>query len=155
MSIEITWNQYKGSVKEFFQHTAKIWIFIIFLNCFLLEFFRWDIKSIEQLPEYMKICFLALYNTTNEMGYEILKDQGLNIIPYLHKVVLHASLIPFSLLSNSVSFTEKKNLNWVLVSGLSKAHSLKGTMDPNQEPELESTNRTHNQVFTVGVLLEF
>ncbi|RWR98141.1 E-beta-ocimene/myrcene synthase [Cinnamomum micranthum f. kanehirae] len=24
----------------------------------------------------MKICFLALYNTTNQMGYEILKDQG-------------------------------------------------------------------------------
>ncbi|XXG69538.1 hypothetical protein AAC387_Pa06g2380 [Persea americana] len=47
---------------------------------------RWEIKSIDRLPEYMKICFLALYNTTNEMGYEILKDQGINIIPHLHKV---------------------------------------------------------------------
>lgn len=55
----------------------------------LLEFFRWDIESMERLPEYMKICFLALYNTTNKMGNEILKDQGLNILPYLHKVVLH------------------------------------------------------------------
>nr|URM60433.1 (+)-borneol diphosphate synthase [Cinnamomum camphora] len=55
------------------------------LECFTDAVDRWDIKSIDLLPEYMKICFLALYNTTNEMGYEILKDQGINIIPYLQK----------------------------------------------------------------------
>ncbi|RWR97840.1 terpene synthase 10-like protein isoform X1 [Cinnamomum micranthum f. kanehirae] len=55
------------------------------LECFTDAVDRWDIKSIDRLPEYMKICFLALYNTTNQMGYEILKDQGINIIPYLQK----------------------------------------------------------------------
>lgn len=39
--------------------------------------FRWDIKAMDQLPEYMKICFLALYNSTNQMAYDLLlKEQG-------------------------------------------------------------------------------
>ncbi|XP_031270973.1 terpene synthase 10-like [Pistacia vera] len=46
---------------------------------------RWDIKAMEQLPQYMKICFLALYNAINEMGFDALKEQGVNIIPYLTK----------------------------------------------------------------------
>ncbi|KAK8717300.1 hypothetical protein V6N13_044572 [Hibiscus sabdariffa] len=41
---------------------------------------RWDIKAMERLPDYMKICFLALYNTVNEMAYDILKDQGHDVV---------------------------------------------------------------------------
>nr|WKW91727.1 TPS3 [Cinnamomum burmanni] len=44
---------------------------------------RWDLEAMEQLPEYMKTCFLALYNSINEIGYGILKEQGRNVIPYL------------------------------------------------------------------------
>ncbi|RZC46230.1 hypothetical protein C5167_039179 [Papaver somniferum] len=44
---------------------------------------RWDTKEMEKLPYSMKICFLALYNTTNEMAFETLKDQGWDILPYL------------------------------------------------------------------------
>lgn len=39
------------------------------------------------LPDYMKLFFLALYNTTNEMTYDCLKEQGENILPYLRKAV--------------------------------------------------------------------
>ncbi|KAF8409454.1 hypothetical protein HHK36_005530 [Tetracentron sinense] len=46
---------------------------------------RWDINAMQQLPHYMKICFLALYNSTNEMAYDILKEQGVDIIIYLKK----------------------------------------------------------------------
>ncbi|KAI9094161.1 hypothetical protein K1719_026743 [Acacia pycnantha] len=42
---------------------------------------RWDINAIHVLPKYMKVCFLALYNTVNEMTYEALKEQGHNILP--------------------------------------------------------------------------
>ncbi|KAI7980749.1 hypothetical protein LOK49_Contig111G00009 [Camellia lanceoleosa] len=35
------------------------------------------------LPDYMKLCFLTLYNTVNEMTYDTLKQHGVNIIPYL------------------------------------------------------------------------
>ncbi|XP_019453842.1 PREDICTED: myrcene synthase, chloroplastic-like isoform X2 [Lupinus angustifolius] len=44
---------------------------------------RWDPKTIDNLPDYMKICFLALYNFVNELGHEILKENGCDITPYL------------------------------------------------------------------------
>ncbi|CAL5410998.1 unnamed protein product [Camellia sinensis] len=36
----------------------------------------------------MKICFQALYNTTNEVAYEIQEEKGWknSVLPYLHKV---------------------------------------------------------------------
>ncbi|MCL7027342.1 hypothetical protein MKW94_016227 [Papaver nudicaule] len=46
---------------------------------------RWDCKAMEKLPDYMKICFLALYNTVNEMAFEILSEQQFDILPYLTK----------------------------------------------------------------------
>ncbi|OIT20040.1 PREDICTED: (-)-camphene/tricyclene synthase, chloroplastic-like [Nicotiana attenuata] len=46
---------------------------------------RWDIKAMEQLPDYMKICYLALFNSTNEMAYDILKEKGINFLPYFTK----------------------------------------------------------------------
>ena len=49
--------------------------------------FRWDIKAVQVLPDYMKLCFLALYNTVNEMAYDTLREQGQDILPYLTKAV--------------------------------------------------------------------
>ncbi|GLT65719.1 hypothetical protein SLA2020_381330 [Shorea laevis] len=46
---------------------------------------RWDINAVKNLPHYMKLCFLALYNTVNEMVYDTLKEKGENILPYLTK----------------------------------------------------------------------
>ncbi|XP_065875355.1 terpene synthase 10-like [Euphorbia lathyris] len=46
---------------------------------------RWDVNEIEQLPDYMKICFVSLHNTINEIGYDVLKEHGFHIIPYLKK----------------------------------------------------------------------
>ncbi|XP_016512603.2 (-)-camphene/tricyclene synthase, chloroplastic-like isoform X2 [Nicotiana tabacum] len=46
---------------------------------------RWELTAMEQLPEYMKVMYLALFNTINEMAYEVLKEQGINILPYLSK----------------------------------------------------------------------
>nr|CAD1822486.1 unnamed protein product [Ananas comosus var. bracteatus] len=44
---------------------------------------RWDALHIKPLPEYMRVCFLALFNTTNDVAYEVMKEKGLNILPYL------------------------------------------------------------------------
>ncbi|XP_048233291.1 terpene synthase 10-like isoform X2 [Ricinus communis] len=46
---------------------------------------RWDVNAMDQLPEYMKLCFLALHNSINEIGYDVLRKQGLYVIPYLKK----------------------------------------------------------------------
>ncbi|KAL5720569.1 hypothetical protein ACHQM5_013231 [Ranunculus cassubicifolius] len=48
---------------------------------------RWDIKTVDELPRYMKLVFLAWYNTTNELAYNIFRDQGLNILPYLREKI--------------------------------------------------------------------
>ncbi|CAJ2654923.1 unnamed protein product [Trifolium pratense] len=55
------------------------------LQLFTTAVERWDINAIQILPEYMKIFFLALYNTVNEFAYETLKDKGHDILPYLIK----------------------------------------------------------------------
>ncbi|KAI3868716.1 hypothetical protein MKX03_025966 [Papaver bracteatum] len=46
---------------------------------------RWDCKATVKLPQYMKICFLALYNTVNEMAFEIRSEQQFDILPHLTK----------------------------------------------------------------------
>ncbi|XP_065873531.1 terpene synthase 10-like isoform X1 [Euphorbia lathyris] len=46
---------------------------------------RWEVTEIEHLPDYMKICFVCLHNTINEIGYDVLKEKGFHIIPYLKK----------------------------------------------------------------------
>ncbi|KAB2634018.1 tricyclene synthase EBOS [Pyrus ussuriensis x Pyrus communis] len=58
---------------------------------------RWDIKAIQILPGYMKLCFLALYNTVNEMVYDTLKEQGEYVLPYVIKLNKDAaSASPFT-----------------------------------------------------------
>ena len=37
---------------------------------------RWDIEALETLPEYMKICYLALFTFVHEVSYDTLKDYG-------------------------------------------------------------------------------
>ncbi|WCJ31207.1 Myrcene synthase chloroplastic [Euphorbia peplus] len=46
---------------------------------------RWDVNEIEQLPDYMKICFVALHNTVDEIANDVLNEKGFHIIPYLKK----------------------------------------------------------------------
>ncbi|MED6213263.1 hypothetical protein PIB30_091447, partial [Stylosanthes scabra] len=53
------------------------------LELFTAAVESWDIKAVQVLPDYMRICFLALYNTVNELAYHVLYNQGLDILPYL------------------------------------------------------------------------
>nr|XP_027105074.1 (3S,6E)-nerolidol synthase 1-like [Coffea arabica] len=46
---------------------------------------RWDLAAVDQLPDYMKKCFRALYDTTNEAGIKIHKKHGFNRTKFLRK----------------------------------------------------------------------
>ncbi|RDX62600.1 Isoprene synthase, chloroplastic, partial [Mucuna pruriens] len=46
---------------------------------------RWNVNTINTLPDYMILCFLAVYNTVNVMAYDIFKERGVNSLPYLTK----------------------------------------------------------------------
>ncbi|KAG6471456.1 hypothetical protein ZIOFF_068898 [Zingiber officinale] len=48
---------------------------------------RWDVNAIEKLPDYLKLCFLAVFNTANDAAYRITKEKGLHILPYLKRAV--------------------------------------------------------------------
>jgi len=41
----------------------------------------------DHLPDYMKLCFFVLFNSINEIAYDILRDQGVDSLPYLKKTV--------------------------------------------------------------------
>lgn len=81
------------------------WIFLTF-NQWLLVFFcdcSWDLKAMDSLPHYMKICFLALYNFVNDVAFIGLKQNGYNIVPYLKKAV-RDYLFLFCLFFNYIFF---------------------------------------------------
>ncbi|XP_074567915.1 monoterpene synthase 8, chloroplastic-like [Curcuma longa] len=46
---------------------------------------RWDVNAIEKFPDYLKLCFLAIFNTANDAAYRITKEKGLDILPYLKR----------------------------------------------------------------------
>ncbi|PRQ52902.1 putative lyase [Rosa chinensis] len=67
---------------------------------------RWDVNAVEILSDYqLELCFLALYNTVNEMTYETLKEQGVNVLPYLTKAY-------------TPTFDEYLANAWISVSGV-------------------------------------
>ncbi|KAI3456387.1 hypothetical protein Pfo_013050 [Paulownia fortunei] len=53
-----------------------------------IEFISWwDPREIQQLPEAIKRCFWALYDTANDIDHEIQKEKGWNsVLPHLKKV---------------------------------------------------------------------
>ncbi|CAI0407016.1 unnamed protein product [Linum tenue] len=46
---------------------------------------RWDVASADQLPDYMRKCFMALHHVTNEIGYKVYKRHGCNQIHSLRQ----------------------------------------------------------------------
>ncbi|KRH22501.2 LOW QUALITY PROTEIN: hypothetical protein GLYMA_13G304700v4 [Glycine max] len=47
------------------------------LELFTEAFERWDVDVINTLPDDMILCFLAVYNTVNELDYNIFKEGGI------------------------------------------------------------------------------
>ncbi|MCL7043798.1 hypothetical protein MKW94_019990 [Papaver nudicaule] len=81
---------------------------------------RWDIYNVEDLPYYMKICFIALYNTTNDMAYEILLKHGFHCISYLKDAIVDFCVAQFEeAKSHEYIPTLEEHLNntWRSVSG--------------------------------------
>lgn len=74
-----------------------------------------------ELPDYMKICFLALFNNVNEIAYEILIEQGFDALSSLKKTVIDLSFshsVPFSFLSSYIEFDTQVVENLGFTGGL-------------------------------------
>lgn len=49
---------------------------------------RWEIGAVlEELAEYMQICYLAMFNFGNELACDVMKIHGLNTLSYIKKEV--------------------------------------------------------------------
>ncbi|KFK35063.1 hypothetical protein AALP_AA5G230300 [Arabis alpina] len=46
---------------------------------------KWDVNRLDELPEYMKLCFLILFNEINGIGCDVLKHKNIDVIPLLRK----------------------------------------------------------------------
>ncbi|ONK59115.1 uncharacterized protein A4U43_C08F3120 [Asparagus officinalis] len=55
------------------------------LNLFLDAISKWELSAVDILPTYMKCCYIALYDITNEIAQSVLKEQGWNPINSLKK----------------------------------------------------------------------
>ncbi|CAM8980238.1 unnamed protein product [Rhodiola kirilowii] len=55
------------------------------VELFTDAFHRWDINGMEQLPLYMKKCYLACFNCTNKIAYDVLFEKGSDVTSYVKK----------------------------------------------------------------------
>ncbi|KAG6394024.1 hypothetical protein SASPL_144604 [Salvia splendens] len=107
---------------------------------------KWDINSLDSLPEYMKICILALFNSVNEFAYHILRDQGFNVISnlrklwaelcrayYLEATWFHSGYVPTT--------DEYLNIAWISSSGPLLLFYAYFTTNPINKKELKSLNQ--------------
>ncbi|KAF3772782.1 Stemar-13-ene synthase [Nymphaea thermarum] len=83
---------------------------------------KWEIGYIDKLPQYMRLCFLALYNTTNQFAYEFMRDKGPNILGYLTRAwaeLCKAFLLEAKWFYNGYTPTVEEYLDnaWVSISG--------------------------------------
>ncbi|KAI4299824.1 hypothetical protein L6164_033249 [Bauhinia variegata] len=120
------------------------------LEIFTSSVERWDIKAMESLPEYMRMCFLALYNTVNEIAYEALKEHGQDILPYLTKAwadMLKAFLqeARWQRQKDLPTFEEYLENAWMSVSGIVILVHAYFLLNHNISKEaLESLQNPHN-----------
>ncbi|CAI0550421.1 unnamed protein product [Linum tenue] len=123
---------------------------------------RWDIDVVQSLPNYMKICFLALYNTINEMAYGFLRKHEHNIIPNLAKLwadMLKAFLKEAKWSHKEIdppTFSEYLENAWRSVSGtvilVHTYYLLDGDENMN---DFDSTKKTLLQLMTYDKILRW
>ncbi|KAL1534411.1 1,8-cineole synthase, chloroplastic [Salvia divinorum] len=113
---------------------------------------RWDIESIDKLPIYMKVCYLALYNFVNEMAYYTLKDKAFNSIPFLRKAwvdLVEAYLIEANWYHKGYkpSLEEYINNAWITVGGIPVlSHLFFRLTNSIHEEAAESVHKYHDIV---------
>ncbi|XP_044461392.1 terpene synthase 10-like [Mangifera indica] len=120
---------------------------------------RWDANSMEQLPEYMKIVYLALFNSVNDMASHALKVHGVDIIPYLKKT--WADLCKSFLLEakwhhdgHIPTLAEYMNNAWISISGpVLLVHAYFLATDPITEETIECLEEYSNIIRWSSMIL--
>nr|QSL78018.1 Terpene synthase like 1 chloroplastic [Nigella sativa] len=119
---------------------------------------RWDCKAMDKLPYYTKICFLALYNTTNNMAYEVLKEKGWDILPYFTKAwvnFIKAMFVEAKWCNTGYTPTLEEYLNngWLSSSGsVFLVHAFFATKQNITGEVLEGLDRNHDLLYCASMM---
>ncbi|KAL5839742.1 hypothetical protein ACOSQ4_012350 [Xanthoceras sorbifolium] len=107
---------------------------------------RWDLKAMKQLPDYMKICFLALFNSVNEMAYNIFKEQGLDVwLGLLWSYLLEAKWFHSGY---KPTLEEHMKNGWISITGpIIAIQTYLSTANPIIENELECIERNPDVLY--------
>ncbi|KAK8630047.1 hypothetical protein V6N13_078858 [Hibiscus sabdariffa] len=120
---------------------------------------RWDINAIELLPEYLKICFFALFNSINEIAFDNLKEHGFHTILLLKNAwadLCKAYLLEAKWFHTGYIPTFKEYIDnaWVSISAsviLSHACSL--TLNTTTKDYLDLWREHSNIVYCTSLIL--
>ncbi|XP_023744907.1 (-)-beta-pinene synthase, chloroplastic [Lactuca sativa] len=120
---------------------------------------RWDVNVIEELPDYMRICFLALYNSINEISYNTLTNHGFFVLPYLKKTwqdLCNSYLVEAKWYNNGYIPTLNEFLNNAYVSigvGVVAMHAYLLTLTSVSHEELQEIGRAENIIRHASVIV--
>ncbi|PIA58432.1 hypothetical protein AQUCO_00500395v1 [Aquilegia coerulea] len=106
----------------------------------------------------MKICFLALYNTTNDMAYDVLKEQGWDILPYLARSwanFIKSMLVEAKWCSTGYtpSLQEFLDNGWISSSGsVFLVHAFFATQQKITSEALEGLDKNHDLLYCSSMM---
>ncbi|KAF8391454.1 hypothetical protein HHK36_023759 [Tetracentron sinense] len=97
-------------------------------NKSLLKLPRWDISVIDQLPEYMKVCYRALLDVYDEMEEEMTKEGRsyhvyyANAWKHINEACLKPTVVPMPPLMRVLNFARMIHLIFMDDDGYTNAH---------------------------------
>ncbi|XP_048325438.2 myrcene synthase, chloroplastic isoform X4 [Ziziphus jujuba] len=80
---KLDYNMVQSTHQEDLKHAYRWWSNTGLVPKLSFARDRWDMNEMDGLPDYMKLCFLALHNSINEMAFDVLKNREFHIIKYL------------------------------------------------------------------------
>ncbi|KAH6782477.1 hypothetical protein C2S51_007770 [Perilla frutescens var. frutescens] len=122
---------------------------------------RWDTESMSQLPYYMQLCYLALYNFASEMAYDILNDKGVITIPYLQRSWMDLvegffEEAKWYYSGYTPSLEEYMNNGKVSISSpaiISQIYFTLAATSPHKKDDIETLYKYHNILYLSGIIL--
>ncbi|KAL5568200.1 hypothetical protein UlMin_024775 [Ulmus minor] len=122
---------------------------------------RWDMDAVDELPDYMKLCFLILHNFIHEMAFDVLKEQKLLCIRNLKKVwadLCRSYLVEAKWHYNGYmpSLEEYMENAWISIGGpVVLTHAFFSVTNPIQEKALECLEKYSSIIRSSSMIVRF
>ena len=52
---------------------------------YLVALIRWDVAELDQLPDYIKVCFKVFYDNINQVAEVAEREHGISVLPCIQK----------------------------------------------------------------------